>query len=762
MNVIEIIESHFLIHRMGWVLVYFIPQGIAVAVALFLALAMLRRHTAAARYAAACTAFLLMILMPIMTFSFGTFPASSTPEVSPGLSTQADEMRVGEIRAAGIEDERAAQTTSTPSIAQAVVAPHDGDRAFNTLEPLFPWLVLGWLTGVAALGLRLLGGWAHVRGFARTMVSPVSAEWQEKFSAIERRLAISRPVRIMESGLAQVPVVFGWLRPVVLLPTSVFMRLSPEQLETILAHELAHVLRRDYLVNLMQTLVETLLFYHPAVWWVSHRIRVEREYCCDDLALAACGNVVTYAKALAELESSRTATLEPALSAVGGSLRHRIQRFAQTPHDGTIRSAWLPASGITLATVVVFASAVYLTGFTPNIETASATVAQRENTPAAPSQEEASAPAEAADNSGLSEPSIAQTALQPVGVAVVEFSRVGSKETLGETSAQLYELVTEALADAPGIRLVEREKLRTAVAELRLSQSGLVDPSTASQVGRIIGARIFVVGKVMKLGSEWVVTVRLIDTLTTEVAGLRVVVGEDQGVLSLADATGDKIVAKIKSLGSSRIASADSGGVDPLIAALRAEFSQLELPTLAVCIPESHIGTFVPDPAAENELISILTQAGFRVKDLSTLMKNETSGGWLNILFGREEAEGNGAIRVNAGIRSASDLMHDERIARIKENVDIFIVGEAFSEHAGEQFGFESCRARVELKAIDTKSEAIASARSQHAVAADVAEFIAGKKALRSAGKQLAPHLARDLAAYWQKQGTGVAESAKN
>ena len=763
MNVIEIIESHFLIHRMGWVLVYFIPQGIAVALALFLALAMLRRHTAAARYAAACTAFLLMMLMPIMTFSFGTFAVRSTPEVSPGLFAQS-----GEIRAAGIQDERAAQATSMPSTAQAVGTPLDEHRALDALEPLFPWLVLGWLTGVAALALRLLGGWAHVRGFARTMVSPVSAEWQEKFSVIERRLAISRPVRIMESGLAQVPVVFGWFRPVVLLPTSVFMRLSPEQLETILAHELAHVLRRDYLVNLMQTLVETLLFYHPAVWWVSHRIRVEREYCCDDLALAACGNVVTYAKALTELESSRTATLEPALSAVGGSLRHRIQRFAQTPHDGTIRSAWLPASGLTLATVVVFASAVYLTGFTASIETVSATVAQQENTPATPAQEEISAPAEAADNAGLSDPSIAQdpsithTALQPVGVAVVEFSRVGSKETLGETSAQLYELVTEALADAPGIRLVEREKLRTAVAELRLSQSGLVDPSTASQVGRIIGARIFVVGKVMKLGTEWVVTVRLIDTLTTEVAGLRVVVGEDQGVLRLADATGDTIVEKIESLGSSRIASADSGGVDTLIATLRAEFSQLELPTLAVCIPESHIGTFVPDPAAENELISILTQAGFRVKDLSTLMKNETSNSWLNILFGREEAEGNGAIRVNAGIRSASDLMHDKRIARIKESVDIFIVGEAFSEHAGEQFGFESCRARVELKAIDTKSEAVASARSQHAVAADVAEFIAGKKALRSAGKQLAPHLARDLAAYWQKQGTGVAEAVKN
>ena len=100
------------------------------------------------------------------------------------------------------------------------------------------------------------------------------------------------------------PTVIGWLKPVVLLPASALAGLTPRQLEAILAHELAHIRRHDYLVNLLQTLVETLLFYHPAVWWLSRRIRVERENCCDDLAVSLCGDPVAYAAALADLEGS--------------------------------------------------------------------------------------------------------------------------------------------------------------------------------------------------------------------------------------------------------------------------------------------------------------------------------------------------------------------------------------------------------------------------------------------------------------------------
>ena len=112
-------------------------------------------------------------------------------------------------------------------------------------------------------------------------------------------------MRVVESALVDVPVVIGWLRPVILLPVAALAGLTPAQVEAILAHELAHIRRHDSCVNVLQTIAETLLFYHPAVWWVSHRIRAEREHCCDDIAVAVCGDPVAYAQALAELESWR-------------------------------------------------------------------------------------------------------------------------------------------------------------------------------------------------------------------------------------------------------------------------------------------------------------------------------------------------------------------------------------------------------------------------------------------------------------------------
>jgi hypothetical protein len=160
--------------------------------------------------------------------------------------------------------------------------------------------------------------------------------------------------------VAEVPTVIGWLRPVILVPVSAFVGLSPQQIEALLAHELAHIRRHDYLVNLLQTAVETLLFYHPAVWWVSRQIRTEREHCCDDLAVAACGNVLTYARALAELEELRSSSAGTAVSQLavaadgggrGGSLLKRIQRLIETPTSPHQRSsAWL-ASFVAIAAV---------------------------------------------------------------------------------------------------------------------------------------------------------------------------------------------------------------------------------------------------------------------------------------------------------------------------------------------------------------------------------------------------------------------------
>jgi HEAT repeat protein len=175
-----------------------------------------------------------------------------------------------------------------------------------------------------------------------TGVREPAAELRTMLARIARRLGLSRPVRIAESLLVDSPAVIGWLRPVVLVPASLASGLTPLQVEAILAHELAHVRRHDYLVNLAQALVETLLFYHPAVWWISARVREEREHCCDDLAVAVCGDGRVYAAALLSLEEHRAPRL--AAAATGGALLSRIRRLVvPAPAHAETAPRWIAA-----------------------------------------------------------------------------------------------------------------------------------------------------------------------------------------------------------------------------------------------------------------------------------------------------------------------------------------------------------------------------------------------------------------------------------
>jgi uncharacterized protein (TIGR03435 family) len=180
--------------------------------------------------------------------------------------------------------------------------------------------------------------------------------WQTAGDRLAVRLGLTRLVRIVEMPHVDVPLVVGCLRPVVVLPIAALSSLNAAQVEAIIAHELAHVRRHDYLVNLMQTLAETLLFYHPAVWWLSARIRDEREHCCDDAAVAVCGDPVGYAAALAELEAWRGGALNLAAAATGGSLLGRVRRILRVEISEDSRTSSWTVGLIVAATVGGFAA----------------------------------------------------------------------------------------------------------------------------------------------------------------------------------------------------------------------------------------------------------------------------------------------------------------------------------------------------------------------------------------------------------------------
>jgi beta-lactamase regulating signal transducer with metallopeptidase domain len=232
------------------------------------------------------------------------------------------------------------------------------------------WVAVAWSAGVVVFWLRLLGGWIIAERLRRRQVRPAPWQWQQAFDGLRARLRVSRPVPLLVSGLVQVPAVVGLLRPVVLVPLGALAGLPAEQMEALLLHELAHIRRYDYLVNALQSMVEALLFCHPAVWWVSGHMRSERELCCDDAAVAVTGDAQNYARALAQVGAAGHAHYQAAVAATGGSLAARVARLLGEPRPAS-RTHSPAAVGAAAALVAITAMAALGQAVRPQFEVAS-------------------------------------------------------------------------------------------------------------------------------------------------------------------------------------------------------------------------------------------------------------------------------------------------------------------------------------------------------------------------------------------------------
>lgn len=327
------------IQPLGWTLLHFLWQGAVIAAMYVLTRYLLRTRSAQARYIAGCLALAAMAIAPLVTFQMQTgqrtvfAPAFRAVTPIPVASSQSSPSPVASAR------EQLPLQSGGAIVASTEISSANYRR---DLERAFPWLVAIWLSGVSFLSLRLLVGWFRLQKLRTAGVTAVEEALSESVKRLRARLGVSRPVRLVQSALVQVPTVIGWLKPVILIPLSTLNGLSPSQLEAILVHELAHIRRHDFLINFLQSLLETVLFYHPAVWWVSRQVREEREHCCDDLAIEVCGDRMNYARALAALEELRQSPAELALAADGGSLISRIRRMLLPALEGTSRApAWL-------------------------------------------------------------------------------------------------------------------------------------------------------------------------------------------------------------------------------------------------------------------------------------------------------------------------------------------------------------------------------------------------------------------------------------
>jgi len=362
MNAIENILSFQLVQKLGWILLHFIWQAAAVALLLAVLLRILRRFSANLRYVTACLTLGLVVLLPVVTMQF--------INVSPSQKEQ-PEFRIpdAEIRPQTVELQSSAVSSPGSVIYEPVRQKSTRMNYFadlkqktaDVLEPALPHIVTLWLLGVFALSIWHLGGWTQLQRLRKKMVKQVDASLKTKLNRLSEKLGVNQAVELLESALVQIPTVVGWIKPVILLPAEALTGLNTVQLEAILAHELAHIKRLDYLVNMLQTVVEILGFYHPAVWWVSHKIRTERENCCDDLAVTVTGDRVRYARALTSMEEIRGRSSELAVAATGGNLFSRIRRLIGKDSSEKTFS-WIPAvTAILLLVALIIPTTLALT-----------------------------------------------------------------------------------------------------------------------------------------------------------------------------------------------------------------------------------------------------------------------------------------------------------------------------------------------------------------------------------------------------------------
>ncbi len=353
------------VYPLGWALIHFLWQGALGALVLSGVLRGLRDRPAESRYMASLLCLVLLAIAPWVTavniplpvtqgvMEVVTIPVtenqtgqSSITSSGPAPSMAAPSPAVNENVARGNELER-----------QAHIRSANARYRLDHTKTLLSWVVLVWLTGVVLLSIHHLAGWLAVERLRKRYVEPAAMQIERIAADLCGRLGISKAVQLMHSAVVDSPVTIGWIKPVILLPASVLTGLTPRQLEAVLAHELAHIQRHDYLINLLQTVVETVLFYHPAVWWISKQIRIEREHCCDDIAVVVCGDAVTYVQALAEMEQLRMSA-GFAMAAKSGSLLERVHRLATRKPitHRTARDGWwvgIPAMLLVMGLVVI-------------------------------------------------------------------------------------------------------------------------------------------------------------------------------------------------------------------------------------------------------------------------------------------------------------------------------------------------------------------------------------------------------------------------
>ncbi|MDQ1813747.1 M56 family metallopeptidase [Massilia sp. CCM 9210] len=323
-----------IVPSLGWALLDFVWQGALIGCLAAMVLGLLRAARPQLRYAVGCAALLLCAALPLAGTVQRVLDAQALTTMLP-------------LAAAGMPE-----IPGGAPILAAQVATWE-----PVLQQRLPLLMFFWSCGAGLLALRLMLGLAWVRRRSQPGRFAHNAAWQARVDRLALRFGVARQVALGLVDDLPSPVTAGWWRPVILVPASLVSGMPPDLLEALLAHEMAHIKRFDYLVNLIQSAIEIVLFYHPAVWWLSHRVRIEREQIADDLAASMLGEPRRLALALSELDRFQFSTPQLAHGAHGGNLMSRIKRLVRPDTEPLNWKMALPILGLSAACAAFYANA---------------------------------------------------------------------------------------------------------------------------------------------------------------------------------------------------------------------------------------------------------------------------------------------------------------------------------------------------------------------------------------------------------------------
>ena len=329
-------------YAMGWTVIHSLWQATFIAILSGVVMIVLRKKTAQTRYIVHNFALYGVLLASIVTFSFyfnnkntaiaqESITKAITPIPTPKKSTKFS-----------FETPKSLKVTIEAGELQPIVAPSPSPLSIDGMKTYFDaniyFVVLVWLLGVGLFILKLLGGISYVYYLRNQHNFPVDEYWFEMVEGLSKKVNIQKNIALVESALVRSPVVVGYLKPMILFPIGAINRLNPQEVEAILAHEIAHVMRHDYVFNIIQSVIEALLYFNPAVWWISANIRAERENCCDDVAIQLCGNSMAYAKSLVVVQEMQYYSAAFAMGFAGqrkNQLLLRVQRILNQSNNKT-------------------------------------------------------------------------------------------------------------------------------------------------------------------------------------------------------------------------------------------------------------------------------------------------------------------------------------------------------------------------------------------------------------------------------------------